>query len=366
MSEAVTYDNFIQHIPSEQWGEWMDGYLKDNPVCSSMFDDWIDITFHLPKGEQAQGFLDACLKIMNVAGQQPHAFDTFVLPLVVGEKWERIGQMALNARFLPQDVCNALISPLWSHPQCVNHFVVMNDKVCKGRLWDIHPFMHPKILCSPRLQRKYQLFPTCLHRALNQQYVSEYGQAGFEYLKKYGLIDEENHKIALEIALCMDTPKYLQQLNNVVSINFDQISSLASTYFTSDTKTGAFYSAILEMAPDNSTVAFVFKDSLKRLLYSTRPCPEILSAFERAVTMVQWNTQLIYAVMEQCDNYAIGKCLSLLVDVVPVEHSYLIEEYFNEGGFTVSDEVRAQAQQLTLRRHVATQSSPHPKTPRKL
>lgn len=344
----------------------MDGYLHDNLVTFSMFEDWIDITLHIIKGEQAQGFLDVCLKVMHAAGQQPDAFDTFVLPLVAGEKWGRIGQMARNASFLSQDVCNTLISPLWSHPNCVNHFVVMNDKVRDGRLSEVHPFAHPKILCHPRLQKKYQLFPTCLYQVINQKYVTEYGQQGFENLKQFGLIDEDNHKIALEIALCMDTPLYLKQLNTVVPIHFDQLPFIAAMYFTHNNTTGAFYSAILEMDPNARTIAFVFKDSIKRQLNSTRSCPEMVLAFEQAATMVQWNAQLIYAVMEQCDNHAIGKCLSLLMDVVSVEHSYLIEEYFNEGGFAVSDEVRAQAQHLTLRRHVATQSSLKSKITRKL
>lgn len=366
MSEIVDCNNFTQHLPLSQWGAWMKEYLQHNRVDFSMFDAWIDVTFHINNHKETQGYLDVCFEVMQAASQQPNAFETFVLPLVSHKKWEHIGQIARNARFLPQNVCDILVAPLWSHPQCVDHFVVMNDKIRSGRLFEVHPFLHPKILCNPRLQRKYQLFPNCLYQAFNQEYLIEYGQEGFECLKQFGLIDDDNHEIALAMALCMDTPQYLTQLNNVVKVNLSQIPNMKSMYFTHDDKTGMFYSTILEMTADNSMVAFVFKDTMARHLNSSYVCPNILLAFHQAAEMVQWNERLVRSVMECCDNRYIGKCLSLLMEVVPVEHSSLIEEYFTEGGFEVSEEVRAQVQKLTLQRHVASPSSSKSKTTRKL
>ncbi len=359
------YDEFSNY-PVEKWAEWIEAYLKARPVTFAMFHDLVEITCHNIDPEQTKALQDVCLLTMKAAADTPDSFEKFVLPLVTSEKWSVVAQMISNASRLDQDVCDTLVAPLWSHPQTTHLFVTLNEQVRKRNLWKPTPLLHPKILSHPRLQRKFQMMPVCLEHILSQPYLTQYGDKGLENLKAFGLLSEQNHNLVLALTLCMDSCVYLKQLSALVSIDFSDLPALAKMHLGFTSKAVEFYPAILEIG-DKKTARFVLCDSVSRYLQNSNTDQTALFAvLEQAAQKVTWDEALVRDVMSHCGIAEIGQCLSTLIDIIPLTASPLIEEYFAEGGFKVSDELSAKAQNMTLLRHVALNNSTSRKNTRKL
>lgn len=357
------YDDFSNY-PVEKWALWIEAYLKERPVTFNMFHDFVEITCHNIDAQQTQALLEVCLLTMKAAADTPNAFEEFVLPLVAQEKWSVVGQMISNASRLDQNVCDTLVAPLWSHPQTTNLFVTLNEHIRKQNLWKTTPLLHPKILSQPRLQRKFQMMPVCLGHILNQPYLTEYGQKGLENLKTFGLLSEQNHSVALALTLCMDSSVHLKQLNTLVSIDFSDLPALAKMHLGFNSKALEFYPAILNMC-DEKAARFIVCDSICRYLQK----PDQTTWFgllKQSAQKVRWDEELVRDVLLYCGTAEIGECLSTLIDIIPTDACPLIEEYFSEGGFKVSEELKAKAQKMTLLHNVVGRDRLSKKTTRKL
>lgn len=357
------YDDFSNY-PVEKWALWIEAYLKERPVTFNMFHDFVEITCHNIDAEQTQALQDVCLLTMKAAANTPNAFEEFVLPLVVQEKWSVVGQMISNASRLDQQVCDVLVAPLWSHPQTTNFFATLNEQVRKQNLWKCTPLLHPKILSHPRLQRKFQMMPVCLEHVLSQPYLAEYGSRGLENLKTFGLLSDQNHRLALALTLCMDSSVYLKQLSTLVSIDFSDLPALANMHLGFNSKALEFYPVILDVC-DEKTARFIVGDSVGRYLQK----PDQTNLFEflkHSAEKVAWDETLVRDILSRCGATEIGGCLSVLMDIIPVDACPLIEEYFTEGGFKVSEDLKAKAQKMTLLYQVGGIDAAAKKTTRKL
>lgn len=359
------YDDFSNY-PVEKWALWIEAYLKERPVTFNMFHDFVEITCHNIDAEQTQALQQVCLLTMKEAAHHPNAFEEFVLPLVTAEKWSVVAQMISNASRLDQTVCDTLVGPLWSHPQTVEFFVTLNEQVRKQHLWQTSPLLHPKILSHPRLQRKFQMMPVCLEHTLSQPYLTEYGQKGLEHLQSFGLLSEHNHQLVLALTLCMDSCVYLKQLNSLFPIDFSNLPTLAKMHFGFNSKAVEFYPAILDIC-DEKAARFVLCDTIYRHLQNrNKDQTGLFDLLTQAAQKVTWDEALVRDVMSHCGTVEIGECLSALIDIIPLTARHLIEEYFTEGGFKISEELKAKSQKMTLLRHVAHDSQSIKKNVRKL
>lgn len=361
------YDDFID-LPVEQWTGWMRNYLREHTLTADAFKSLIEVTGHTINPKQTQGFLDVCEIALEAAAQHPNAFDVYVLPLFETHKWQwgTITQLMVVAGRLDQQVCDALIAPVWSHPTSKDCFMVLNEKSCLGINTHAHPLLNPKILSNPRVHNKYKLLPMCFMSAFNDKFFHAYGVEGLQYLKDLGLMGSNKHNSVLDHMLCVNTPDFLKAWHSVEPIDFVFLQERCSMYLNDHKKVLRFYQVFVELSDDPQTAKWVLNDLLFRINErASLQNPELDTFLTQLAQMVQWEATYVGEIVSRCHRN-LERCLDLLIDLVPFEHVSLIDAYFIEGGFEMTDNMKMRAQKLTLQLAVAPVVDPVVRTARKM
>lgn len=357
-SEPINYDDFID-LPVEQWTDWMRGYLREHILSAEAFKTLIDVTRHTIDTDRTQAFLAACEVALTAAAQHPTAFDTYVLPLFEAHRWswDTLSQLLVVAGGLDQHVCDALVAPLWSHPSSKDCFMVLNETARRGKSEQVHPLLNPKILSHPRVYNKYKLLPMCFMSSFNEQFFHTYGVEGLKYLKDLGLMTSTKYHSVLDHMLCADTPEFLKAWHSVEPIDFVFLQERCPMYLTDNNKALMFYQVFVELSDDPHTAQWVLDDLLLRK--NERPSythPELDGFLKTLAQRVQWDAMYVGEILHRCHRN-MERCLDLLMDLVPPEHASLIDAYFIEGGFEMTDTMKVRAQKFTLQVAVAPVSN---------
>lgn len=348
--EPVNYDDFID-LPPEQWTEWMAEYLRNHCVSGEAFKTLIDITSHPINPKRTQAFWDVCRLVVQAAAKQHEAFEQCVLPIAAAREWEILSQLLVVAGSLEQSVCDALVAPLWSNPASQECFIVLNEKARNGRHSEAHPLLNPKILRDPRLHQKYKMLPMCFISSLNEEYFKTYGVDGLKQLHALGLMKASKNNHVLDHVLCVDTPDFLRAWHSVEPIDFNRLQDRCHMYLNNDNKAVAFYTVFVELSDDPGTAQWVFQNLLE-LKTNRAPYqhPELDCLLIQLAQNVQWDEAYVGEIVGRCHRH-FERCLSLLIDLIPIEHASLINNYFIEGGFEMTqnmEEIKMRAQKIAL------------------
>lgn len=359
MTEPATYCDFMKH-PNEQWREWIGIYLQTTSLQPAELSDLLAASSSKIIKRDIVGFQQVVDEALTTISTYPNAFEEFVLPELHNHNWDRLNELATRAGDLPLSVQEALISPLFTHPQCAPWFADISEKLRNGHFGAAHPFLNPLVLrTNPLLIQRYRLFPSVFRNALNTNYFERYGADGLAALFETGLITQNKQDIVLDYALASDTPELLLAVAQHIAIDFSQVRERGPHYFSNAVKRLAFFDAFVSLTDDNTTLCWMFCETLNE---DFMPLQTQNAQFvRRLAAKIEWNEETLYKVMASCPHRrTLGDHLLKIRDALPVERLDVLDPYFETGGFEMTEELSAYAQQRRIAKELTTSSSVAP------
>jgi len=347
--------------PTEQWREWIRRYLQTASLQPAELSDLLAASYSKIIKRDIVGFQQVVDEALTAIAAYPNAFEEFVLPELSSHNWERLNELTTRAGELPLSVQEVLISPLFTHPQCAPWFSDISEKLRNGHFGAAHPFLNPVVLrANPLLIQRYTLFPSVFGNALNANFFERYGAEGLTALFETGVITQNNQEIILDHALSPDTPEFLLAVAQHIAIDFSQVREKGQHYFSNAVKRLAFFNVFLSLTDDNTALCWMFCETLNE---DFMPLQAQNAQFLRQVAeKMEWNEKTLHKVMASCPHRrTLGAHLLKIRDALPVERLGVLDPYFETGGFEMTEELSAYAQQRRIAKELTTSSTVAPK-----